>query len=101
MARLPWLTDALILRDRIHLALGKLSNGSPIFAGCDENGSPLKGHRHAYIFSESNLALGIGANGEITHVTIYAPAGFGPAERSSLKHLRVVRGSGPEVSLPF
>lgn len=95
----PRLTDALLLGDRIHLALVKLSNGSPIFTGCDESGTPLEGHRHAYIFSESNLALGRGTKGEITHVTIYAPAGFGPAEQSALEDLREVRGSGLDVQL--
>lgn len=99
--QVPRLTDAIILGDRIHLALVKLSNGSSIFTGCDEAGVPLKGHRHAYIFSESNLALGRGTNGEITHVTIYAPAGFGLAERSALESLREVRGSGLEVQLTF
>lgn len=50
--------------------------------------------RAAYIFSESNLALGRWKGGEITHVTVYAPAGFGPLETSDLEDLREVCGSG-------
>lgn len=79
------LTAALLLGERIHLALVELSDGSSIFTGCDESGSPLKGHAHAFILSESNTALGRGRNGEITHVTVYAPAGFGSREVSALE----------------
>jgi CRISPR-associated protein Csb2 len=93
------LTAALILGERIHLALVELSNGSSVFTGCDESGSPLKGHSHAFILSESNMALGRGRNGEITHVTIYAPSGFGSAEVSALEDLKEIQGSGLYVQL--
>jgi CRISPR-associated protein Csb2 len=59
----------------------------------------LKGHSHAYILSESNLALGRGQRGEITYLTIYAPAGFGLRERSALEGLREIGGSGLRVDL--
>ena len=95
----PKLTVALLLGERIHLALVELSNGSSVFTGCDESGSPLKGHAHAFIFSESNLALGKGRNGEITHVTVYAPDGFGSAEVSALENLKEIQGSGLYVQL--
>ena len=95
----PRLTDALLLGERIHLALVELSHGSSIFTGCDESGSPLKGHAHAFILSESNMALGRGRNGESTHVTIYAPAGFGSEEVSALKDLKEIQGSGLYVQL--
>jgi len=72
----------------------ELSDGSATFTGCDELGRPQKGHAHAYIFSESNLALGRGKGGEITHVTVYAPAGFRSREVAALEGLREVRGSG-------
>ena len=93
------LTTALLLGERIHLALVELSNGSSVFTGCDESGSPLKGHAHAFILSESNLVLGRGRNGEITHVTIYAPAGFGSREVSALEELKEIQGSGLYVQL--
>ena len=92
-------TAALLLGERLHLALVELSGGSSIFTGCDESGSPLKGHAHAFILSESNMAMGRGRNGEITHVTIYAPAGFGSSEISALEDLEAVQGSGLYVQL--
>jgi CRISPR-associated protein Csb2 len=95
----PRLTDALLLADRVHAALVELSGGSPVFTGCDEVGRPLQGHSHAYILSESNCALGRGRGGEITHITIYAPAGFGLLERAALEDLVEVRGSGLQVLL--
>jgi hypothetical protein len=70
---------------RIHAALVELSDGSSVFTSYDEAGRPLKGHAHAYVLSESNLALGRGQSGEITHITIYAPAGFGLVERAALE----------------
>lgn len=93
------LTAALLLGERIHLALVELSNGSSIFTGCDESRRPLKGHPHAFILSESNTALGKGGNGEITHVTVYAPAGFGSVELSALENLEELQGSGLYVQL--
>jgi CRISPR-associated protein Csb2 len=95
------LTAALLLGERIHLALVELSDGSSVFTGCDESGSPLKGHAHAFILSESNKALGRGRNGEITHVTVYAPAGFGSVELSALENLKEIQGSGLYVQLNF
>lgn len=59
----------------------------------------MKGHAHAFILSESNLALGRGMNGEISHVTIYALAGFGSVEVSALEDLKEIQGSGLYVKL--
>ena len=95
----PRLTAALLLGERIHLALVELSNGSSVFTGCDESGSPLKGHSHAFILSESNPALGRGRKGEITNITVYAPAGFGSNEVSALENLKEIQGSGLYVQL--
>jgi CRISPR-associated protein Csb2 len=95
----PRLTDAILLAERVHAALVELSDGSSVFTGCDESGVPLKGHAHAHILSESNCALGRGRGGEITHITIYAPAGFGLVERAALEDIREVWGSGLQVPL--
>ncbi len=97
--RAPRLTDTILLAERIHAALVELSDGSSVFTGCDGSGVPLKGHIHACILSESNLALGRGQGGEITHITIYAPAGFGLVEREALEVLREVYGSGLQVQV--
>jgi len=96
----PRLTDAILLAERVHAALVEISDGSGIFTGCDEEKRPLSGHAHAYILCESNLALGRGRSGEITHVTVYAPAGFGSREIVALEDLREVRGSGRWWSQP-
>jgi len=88
----PQLTESIVLAERVHAALVKLSDGSPVFTGCDELGRPLQGHGHAHIFCESNIGPGKGAGGEITHVTIYAPIGFGSEERTALEGLKEVWG---------
>ena len=90
----PRLTDAILLAERVHAALVELSDGSATFTGCDDGRRPLSGHNHAYILPESIQALGRGRGGEITSVTVYAPAGFGRRERSALEALREVRGDG-------
>jgi CRISPR-associated protein Csb2 len=90
----PRLTDAIFLAEKIHRTLVSYSNGSPVFTGCDESGKPLEGHRHAHILSESNIGLGKGRRGEITHVTIFAPMGFGNEERRALDGLTKLWGHG-------
>jgi hypothetical protein len=95
----PRLTDSIRLAERIHAALVELSDGSSVFTGCDGSGTPLKGYSHAFILSESNRALGKGQSGEITRITIYAPAGFGRVERVALENLWEIRGSGLQVGL--
>ncbi len=95
----PRLTDGIVLAERVHAALVELSDGSATFTGCDEGKLPLKGHLHAYILCESVQALGRGRGGEITSVTVYAPAGFGSREVVALESLREVGGSGLEVQL--
>ena len=88
----PQLTDTIILADRVHAALVSLSNGSRIFTGCDEQGRPLQGNRHAHVFCESNNALAKGIDGEITHITIYAPAGIECEDQRALQDLNNVWG---------
>ena len=88
----PQLTDTIILADKVHAALVSLSNGSSIFTGCDEQGRPLQGNRHAHVFCESNNGLGKGIDGEITHITIYAPTGFESEDQRALQDLNRVWG---------
>jgi CRISPR-associated protein Csb2 len=77
----------------------ELSDGSATFTGCDEAGKPLAGHNHAFILPESVEALGRGRAGEVTHLTVYAPAGFGSREIGALEALREVGGSGLDLQL--
>jgi len=89
----PKLTYALVLAERIHLALVQLSNGSSVFTGCDSSHKPLHGHRHAHIFCECNEEPGSSSCGEITHVTVYASSGFGRDDLQALQCLKEVWGS--------
>jgi CRISPR-associated protein Csb2 len=90
----PRLTGAVSFAERIHLALVSRSHGSTVFTGCDESKRPLTGHRHSFIFCESNLGLGKGRRGEITHVVVHAPMGFELKERRALDSLTAVWGHG-------
>ena len=90
----PRLTDAVNFAERIHIALVSRSDGSTVFTGCDESNRPLTGHKHAFILSESNLGLGKGRRGEITHAVIHAPMGFELQDRQALDGLSRVWGHG-------
>lgn len=85
----PKLTSALLLAERIHLALVDLSDGSPTFTGCDSSRQPLQGHRHAYIFCESDPNS---ITGEITGAIVYARMGFDPRDQEALQKLGRVWG---------
>ncbi len=90
----PRLTDAVSVSERVHMSLVKYSDNSPVFTGHDENMEPLRGHKHAHVLCESNLALGSGSRGNITHISIYAPMGFGLNERKALDRLIKIWGHG-------
>jgi CRISPR-associated protein Csb2 len=91
--RPPHLTETIVLAETVHAALVSLSNASSVFTGCDEQGMPLKGNRHAHVFCESNNAPGKGSGGEITNVTIYAPMGFESEDQRALLDLNRVWGA--------
>lgn len=94
---MPRLTSALLLAERIHFALVDLSDGSPTFTGCDSSRQPLQGHRHAYIFCESDPNSGAC---EITGAIVYARMGFEPKDQEALQKLGRVWGpEGLEVNL--
>jgi len=93
----PKLTSALLLAERIHYALVDLSEGSPVFTGCDSFHRPLQGHQHAYIFCESDPNSGAC---EITGVIVYARMGFDPKDQEALQRLSQVWGpEGLEANL--
>jgi CRISPR-associated protein Csb2 len=97
-AVLPRITRAVSVAERVHQGLlARFPNGSapPSFTGRDESGKPLSGHRHAFIVCEAN-----GSRDAITHVTVYAPAGFDAPARRALESLQKVWGhGGHEVQL--
>ncbi len=86
----PHLTETIAFAEIVHRALVELSNGSPVFTGCDSSYKPLQGHGHAHIFCESNRGLGQDGQGEITHITVYAPLGFRFPEQKALHRLKEI-----------
>ncbi len=89
----PNLKHALSLAERVHKSLVKYSGGEPVFTGCDEAGMPLEKHRHASIFCErpdeqSDLRK------TISHITVYAPAGFNENAERALRGIKKVWGHG-------
>lgn len=90
----PRLTEAISVADRVHKSLVKYSDSSPVFTGRQEDRCPLSGHGHAHILCESNRASSAGKRGEITHIAIHAPIGFGKRERKALDMLKKVWGHG-------
>jgi CRISPR-associated protein Csb2 len=93
-----YLTETILLAEKIHAALVSLSNASSVFTGCDKLGKPMQGNIHAHVFCESNKGLGKGNGGEITHTTIYAPMGFEPNDQKALEDLSEVWGeNGLEI----
>jgi CRISPR-associated protein Csb2 len=77
----PRLTVALALADCIHQALVKHSGQAPVFAG-KQDGRPLVGHRHAHVLCEAN-----GRYDSISHISVFAPAGFDESARRALDTL--------------
>jgi CRISPR-associated protein Csb2 len=69
-----------------HTQRGGVRGRSPVFAGKDEQGTPLSGHRHAYYLPSDE-----DGDGRLDHLTIFARDGFGEAERRALDHLRELR----------
>jgi CRISPR-associated protein Csb2 len=91
-AVLPRATRAVSVAERVHQALlARFPNGaaSAVFTGRDKDGKPSSGHRHAFIFCETN-----GPYDAITHVTVFAPAGFDAPASRALENLRKVWGHG-------
>ena len=94
--RVPKLTLALPLAERIHDALVSLSDGAGVFTGCDELKRPQQGHGHAHILCECD-----DRRGEITAVTVYARRGFSALESEALEELSRIWGpeERPQVDL--
>ena len=86
---LPSIREAISLAERLHQALVKWSDSSPVFTGRDTSGQPLRGHRHAYIFCEPEPSGRL-----IRDVTIFARDGFSGDARLALEKVRGVWGRG-------
>ena len=91
-AVLPRITRAVSVAERVQQALlARFPKGSvpDVITGRDKDGKPSSGHRHAFILCEMN-----GPRDAITHVTVFAPAGFDTPARRALESLRKVWGHG-------
>jgi CRISPR-associated protein Csb2 len=85
---LPLLTEALPIAERaraklmgIHKRLqgGDPEKVSPLLSGKQPDGSPLKGHRHAFVMPRDE-----DGDGRIDHLVVYCPEGFGKGEVEAL-----------------
>lgn len=89
-AVLPRLTEAVLVAERVRVALMARSSAALVFAGKDDRGSPLTlGHQHTHILCEAH-----GIRGEITHVILYAPLGFDKEAMVTISGLEKVWGRG-------
>lgn len=91
-AVLPRITRTVSVAERVHQALvSRFKNGPApsVFTGLGPDGKPQAGHRHAFIFCESN-----GVRDAVTHVTVFARDGFDAPARKALESLQRVWGHG-------
>ena len=84
-AVLPSIRAFLPQAERLHQSLVKHSDASPRFTGCDDEGNPLQGHGHAYLFPECDPV-----HGYLTHLTLFARDGFSSRERRAMEAVRHV-----------
>jgi CRISPR-associated protein Csb2 len=78
----PRLTEGLRFSETLRGRLLKRSHDAPVFSGHDAEGTPLDGHRHAFILPEAT-----GDQGRISHVTVHAPMGLDANARRALSEL--------------
>jgi CRISPR-associated protein Csb2 len=95
----PSILDAVSVAERVHKSLcawsDKGSGRSHVFTGLDDQKKPASGHSHAHVFCEAN-----GTRGEITHITVWARAGFDAEACTAIRQLNRVWGhDGHDVRL--
>ena len=76
---LPRLTDAVHVSETMRQALMSHSDAAEVFAGRDDDGEPLQGHRHAFILPADD-----DNDGRIDHLTVYCREGFDPQAQRAL-----------------
>jgi CRISPR-associated protein Csb2 len=84
----PRITNAVGLGDRLRQTLISHSDGSPVFVG-RENDAPDRAARHGHAFF-----LAEDRGGRVSHLTVYAPGGFGRRELAALTHVDRLWGEG-------
>lgn len=78
---LPLFTDAVLVAEQVRAAaLSRHATPSEILSGKGTDGEPLRSlHRHAHYVPDSRHATK-----RVTHVLVYAPAGFSESEQAAL-----------------
>ena len=82
---LPRITRALPQMELLHMGLAKhvRAESCPELTGLDVNGMRLEGHRHAVL-----VPLSLDAEGQIDHILVHAPMGFGADAQRALRAIR-------------
>ncbi len=88
-AVLPRLAEALFVGERMRAALMSCCDAHPDFSGKDADGTPLRGHRHAFI-----LPADEDGDGKLDHVVVWARQGFDDGPRRALEGIRRLWGEG-------
>lgn len=83
----PHITQTLPFCDVAHRALVSISDGLPVFTGCDSERRPLKGHGHSFL-----LPIPEPGSQRIDALCVFARMGFGAGARRALQKLRAVSG---------
>ncbi len=96
---LPFVQDALPFAEQVRRALIRNRMGtehSEVITGKRINGLPLEGHAHAHY-----LPTDEDGDGQLDHITVYAPRRFGSEDVAALDALSAIyrRGNRPEVRL--
>lgn len=101
---LPRIEETVTFAERIRAKLmgihkriqGDPSLVSPLFSGKQEDGTPIKGHHHAFF-----IPLDEDGDGWLDHFLVYSPLPFSKAELETLDQLRSIWQSGgkPDVRL--
>lgn len=80
---LPPLTDCVYLAETMRQALMSWSDAAEVFAGKDERGAPLEGHRHAFILPADD-----DDDGRLDHLVVHCREGFGEEALRALAGVR-------------
>lgn len=82
LGRAPSLTHTVQVTEALRKALMSHSDAAPVFSGRGRDGSPERGHQHAFFLPEAN-----DPHERITHITTYAPMGFNTRAQRALQRV--------------
>ena len=93
---LPRITRTLPQMELLHMGLAKQlrAESCPELTGLDANGVRLEGHKHAAL-----VPLSLDAEGQIDHILVHAPMGFGADAQRALRSIRSTNTKGGDKPL--